>query len=772
MENHSPLVSAALEAGAPSAAAPGPAVQAIAAASGLVEATRAALATEPTVIELPARPGITADWPDWVDPDLVAALNDRGVLRPWQHQAAAAELAHRGRNVVIATGTASGKSAAYWMPALTRLRSSRATALYCTPTKALAQDQLARIRELGLGGVEPATYDGDTPREVRGPIRRTSNYVLTNPDMLHRGILPDHERWTSFLRRLAFVILDEGHTYRGVFGSHMAAILRRLRRLAAAAGADPTFIVTSATLDRPEVSAGRLIGAPVAAISQDTSTRGPVTIVLHDSDEESGGAFGAAADVLAQWTAAGVRSLGFIRSRAGAESLAAAVAQRLPAEAAELVAPYRGGLLPEERRTIEQRLRDGRLRCVATTSALELGVDISGLDAVALCGWPGTRSSFLQQMGRAGRSDQPAVALLAAQPDPLDQFYVRNPQRILGDGVEATAFDPANPYVLLPHLAAAVSERPLSTVEAVDVFGAQAEAALQALSGQGVIRLRGDRWFWVARGRASALTDLRHTGGTVTIIESGTARVLGTVDSGAAPAQVHEGAVYVHLGVPHIVESLDLADGVAVVRRQNPGYTTVAQSVSDLRVLHTAQTRPIGAGTACFGDVEVGNQVVSYLRRRAGTGQVIDSTPLDLPRQQLRTRAVWWLLEDPQALGITHNRVPGAAHAAEHAAIGVLPALATCDRWDIGGLSTALHPDTGQLSVFVYDGHPGGAGFARRGYDEIEGWLNATREVVAGCVCSDGCPSCVQSPKCGNGNNPLDKAGAVRLLSALLDPPT
>jgi DEAD/DEAH box helicase domain-containing protein len=734
----------------------------------LARLTIAAVSGPTGVVELPARPGVAAPWPSWADSELVARLTATGVGSPWRHQADAAEAAHAGRHVVIATGTASGKSLGYWLPAVSALAGGSATALYLTPTKALAQDQLSRLRGLGLATLAADCYDGDTPREVRAWIRRNSNFVLSNPDMLHRSVLPAHDRWTPFLRRLRYVILDEGHTYRGVFGAHMAAIVRRLRRLAVDAGADPTFIITSATLAVPEVSAGRLIGDTVQAVTRDASPRGPTTIVVHEGEPDSGGAFAAVADVLAAWTSAGARSLGFIRSRSGAESLAAAVAGRLGG-GGDWVAPYRGGLLPEERRGIEQRLRDGPLRCVATTNALELGVDIAGLDAVAVCGFPGTRASFLQQIGRAGRGQEPAVAFLAAQPDPLDRFYVRNPQRILGDGVEASVFDPANPYVLLPHLAAAICERPMGSAEAESAFGPDAGQALAVLQRRGVIRLRGSRWFWVARGRAADLTDLRGAGATVTIVESGTARILGTVDGPAAHTSVHPGAVYVHLGVVHLVESLDLDSGVALVRRCDPGYTTVAQSVSDLRVLTRTHERPCGAGRINFGDVEVGRQVVGYLRRRAGSGEVIAALPLELPRQQLRTRGVWWELPDPERAGIAPDAVPGAAHAAEHAAIGVLPTLATCDRWDIGGLSTQLHPDTGTATVFVYDGHPGGAGFARRGFDEAQHWLAATREAVAGCDCTDGCPGCVQSPKCGNGNEPLDKQGAVAWLSALLD---
>ncbi len=756
----------------------------------LVTRTLAALSTEPlTVMDVPARPGITAPWPEWVAAEVRAAVESDGVQHLWRHQATAATSAWQGRDVVLATGTASGKSVAYWLPALTAALTDRATTIYCTPTKALAQDQQARLDALGLPGVNPACYDGDTDRDARPWIRRSSRFILTNPDMLHRSVLPHHSQWRQFLARLRFVILDEGHMYRGIFGANVAAVVTRLRRLARAAGADPTFVVCSATLGHPAEAGSQLLGTPadqIAAIDQDSSARGPRTVILHDpardrhtstrtGDEvddrfidEPVSAFAETAAALSAWVTAGIQSVGFVRSRAGVEAMAEIVRQRTTAGAA--VTAYRGGLLPEERRDIERRLRGGDLRCVASTNALELGVDIVGLDAVAMCGWPGTRLSFLQQLGRAGRAGSHAVALLSAQADPLDRYYVSHPERIFGASLEQTVLDRHNPYVLLGHVACAVSEQPLTTAEAVADFGPAADEVLGVLQARGLIRLRGQRWFWVERRSADQFADLRGCSQPVAIVESGTGRVMGTMDGSSAPAQLHPGAVYTHLGVTHVVESLDQDAGVAVVRRDRPGYTTVAQTVSDLHIVAEHESRSLGAGTVHFGDVEVTGQVVGFLKRHAGTGRVIGSEPLTLPPSHLRTTAMWWRLDHAAlaAAGITDPQVPGAAHAAEHAAIGVLPALAPCDRWDIGGLSTDQHPDTGEMTVFVYDGHPGGAGFARRGFDVAEAWLTATRDVIGSCDCRSGCPGCVQSPKCGNGNEPLDKVGGQAMLRALI----
>lgn len=744
---------------------------------GLLELTLAQLRVPVShVVHLPGSPGRTAPWPRWLDPRVRAALHEQGIEHLWAHQVATAEALHAGHDTVVATGTASGKTIGYWLPALTAALTARGTTLYCTPTKALAADQAARLSALALPGVAPSTYDGDTDPQVRAWVRRTSRFVLTNPDMLHRGILGRLPAWRPFLSRLRYVVLDEGHMYRGLFGSHLAAIIARLRRACRQVGADPVFLVSSATLGDPVGTASALLGTAadsVVAVTDDESARSARTVVLidpaaGDDPQAVSSAFAETARVLAGWTAAGVRSVGFLRSRAGVE----AMAQRIVDLGAEpdAVTAYRGGLLADERRGIERRLRSGELHCVAATNALELGVDITGLDAVAVCGWPGTRLSFHQQLGRAGRRGQPAIAVLAAQTDPLDRFYVQHPHRIFDAPIETTVLDPANPFVVIGHLAAAIAELPMTDEDAGALYGPLAAELLALLAHHGRIRRRGDRWHWVSGDSAHHLSDLRGAGGQVTIVEAGTGRVIGTVAGGSAAAQLHPGAVYTHLGGTYLVSDLDLDAGVAQATAARPGYTTTAQSTSDLRVDDELDRRPLGAGTLHYGTVTVTGQVVGFLRRDAVTGAVLGSEPLLLPEHRLRTKAVWWRLPDPAvaALGVPDATLAGGAHAAEHAAIGLLPALATCDRWDVGGLSTERHPDTGELTVFVYDGHPGGAGFARRGFDAAEQWLAATRDVVASCDCGTGCPGCVQSPKCGNGNEPLDRAAAVTLLTALV----
>jgi DEAD/DEAH box helicase domain-containing protein len=850
------------------------------------------------VADLPGRAARYAEWPSWADPAVVAALRDCGVAAPWAHQAEAASHAYEGRHVVISTGTASGKSLAYQLPVLSRLAAGEkakasvrgfrvaappargeapvVTALYLSPTKALGADQLRSVSSLDIPGVRAAAFDGDTPMAERDWVRAHANWVFTNPDMLHRGILSAHGRWATFFRRLSCVVVDECHSYRGVFGSHVALLLRRLRRVAEHYGASPVFVLASATTASPASFASRLTGLPCVAVTEDASPRGARTVALWEPPllEELTGENGApvrrpagteASRILADLVLEGARSLAFIRSRRGAE-LAALGARRILSEVdpalAETVAAYRSGYLPEERRALEAALLSGRLLGVATTNALELGVDIAGLDAVVLAGYPGTLASFWQQAGRAGRSGDSALVVFVARDDPLDTYLVHHPAALLERPVETAVLDPANPYVLAPQLACAVAELPLTVPELEMFGGAAATEVLAELAERKMLRRRSSGWYWTSRERPHAEVGIRGTGGEqIAVVEADSGRMLGTVDPGSACFAVHPGAVYLHQGSSYVVDELDLETGLALVHAENPDWTTTPREVVDISVLSTQEKQDFGGVSVCLGEVAVTSQVVGYLRRRP-SGEVLDHTPLDLPEQSLHTRAVWYTisaellgLEEPRrragtrsataarsadgepaatgpnagshsagepvgarsavvrdsggdgevgtgghrvgtesagpvgtgeeplangrgpvheggrapgSAGLVPARVPGALHAAEHAAIGLLPLFATCDRWDIGGVSTAWHEDTGEATVFVHDGHPGGAGFAERGYAAIVPWLAATREAIVSCECPTGCPSCVQSPKCGNGNDPLDKAGAVAVLETVL----
>lgn len=742
------------------------------------------------VAELPPRSGRPHDWPEWAEPDVVKAFADRGIDSPWSHQFAAAELAHAGRHVVVSTGTASGKSLAYQLPVLNALATDpRARVLYLSPTKALGHDQLRaahaltaaipRLHDAGFA-VAPTAYDGDSPAEVRRFARERSRWLFSNPDMIHLSILRNHARWAVLLRGLRFVVVDECHYYRGVFGSNVAMVLRRLLRLCARYSSSPTVIFASATTDCPGATAAELIGLAVQEVTEDGSPQGARTVALWEpalradlvgeNDAPVRRSAGAeAARVMADLIAEGAQTLTFVRSRRAAELTALGAQARLGEIAPELsrrVASYRAGYLAEDRAALERALAEGRLRGLATTNALELGVDIAGLDAVVLAGFPGTVASFWQQAGRSGRRGQGALVVLIARDDPLDTYLVHNPAALLDKPVERVVIDPRNPYILGPQLLCAATELPLDEIE-VRELGASDVA--DGLVDDGLLRRRNGKYFPVPGLEPHAAVDIRGSaGGQIVIVEADTGRLLGSVGVGQAPVSVHPGAVYLHQGESYVVDSLDTEEGIAFVHAEDPGYATFAREVTDIAVTGTGERLAFGPVALGLVPVRVTHRVVGYLRRRL-SGEVIDFIELDMPEHTLATMAAMYTVTEDALLckGIDGPRIPGSLHAAEHAAIGLLPLVASCDRGDIGGMSTALGPD-GLPSVFVYDGYPGGAGFAERGFRQARTWLAATAAAIEACECPRGCPSCVQSPKCGNGNDPLDKAGAVLVLRLVL----
>ena len=743
------------------------------------------------VSDLAARRARSQAWPQWADPDVVRAFTDRGITTPWIHQVQAADLAYSGRHVVLSTGTASGKSLAYQLPILTTLAADpRARALYLAPTKALGHDQLRAAQSLTnavaqLSDVAPSSYDGDSSTDARRFARERSRWIFSNPDMIHLSLLRNHARWAVFLRNLKFVVVDECHYYRGIFGSNVAMVLRRLVRLCARyapGGVGPTVIFASATTSSPAATASELLGHTVTEVTDDGSPQGGRTVALwepalrQDITGENGApvrrsAGSEAARVMADLMAEGARTLTFVRSRRGAELTALGARARLEDVApdlVDLVASYRAGYLAEDRRALERALMDGELRGLATTNALELGVDIAGLDAVVLAGFPGTVTSFWQQAGRAGRRGQSALIVLIARDDPLDTFLVHHPAALLDRPIERVVIDPSNPYVLGPQLLCAATELPLTEAE-VRTWDAEAVAA--ELVDDGLLRRRPSGYFPAPGLDPHPAVDIRgSTGGQIAILETGTGRMLGSTGAGQAPSSVHPGAVYLHQGESYVVDELDFEDGVAFVHAEDPGYSTSARELTDITVTGPGERRTIGPVTVGFVPVCVSHTVVGFLRRRLN-GEVIDFVDLDMPTHSLQTMAVMCAIE-PEALqdnGIADTSVPGSLHAAEHAAIGLLPLVASCDRGDIGGVSTAVGPETGTPTIFVYDGHPGGAGFAERGYEQIITWWDATASAIEACECPAGCPSCVQSPKCGNGNDPLDKAGAITVLRLVVD---
>lgn len=744
------------------------------------------------VADLDSRTAATRPWPAWVDADVVRTLAGRGVREPWSHQVQAAELAHAGRHVVLSTGTASGKSLAYQLPILTALQCDpRARALYLSPTKALGHDQLRTAQALcsalsTITDSAPSAYDGDSSTEARQFVRERSRWIFSNPDMIHLSLLRNHTRWAVFLRNLKYIVVDECHYYRGIFGSNVALVLRRLMRLCDRYGAAPTVVFASATAAAPAQTAGELLGQSVTAVTEDGSPQGGRTValwepaLLADLIGENGApvrrsAGAEAARVMADLMTEGARTLTFVRSRRGAELTALGARARLAdiaPDLAPLVASYRAGYLAEDRRALEHALAEGQLRGLATTNALELGVDIAGLDAVVLAGFPGTVASFWQQAGRAGRRGQNALVVLIARDDPLDTYLVHNPAALLDKPIERVVIDPTNPYVLGPQLLCAATEMPL---QAAEVRLWEAEAVAESLVDDGLLRKRGGSYFPAPGVDPHPAVDIRGSiGGQIAILETDTGRILGSTGAGQAPATVHPGAVYLHQGETYVVDSLDLEEGLAFVHADDPGYSTSAREVTDIAVTGSGELRRHGPVTIGLVPVSVSNTVVGYLRRGID-GEIIDFVELDMPTQSLQTKAVMCTIT-PEALqdrGVDPLSIPGSLHAAEHAAIGLLPLVASCDRGDVGGVSTAIGPGPGDLAglptIFVYDGYPGGAGFADRGFQQISTWWTATAAAIEACECRHGCPSCVQSPKCGNGNDPLDKTGAVHILRLVLD---
>ena len=725
---------------------------------------------------LPAREPELEPFPELPEV-LVGRLALLGITGLYPHQRRSLELLDGGANVIVATGTASGKTLVYDLAfARTAIRDEKATALYLFPTKALARDQLRQVRELKLPQVRAAVYDGDTPQPERPLIRRNANLVMTNPDMLHASILPDHARWADFLLRLAYVVVDEAHVARGVFGTHVAMVLRRLRRLIAHYGGQPRFVLASATIGNPAELAERLTGLPFDAVAEDRSPRGEKLFALWNPplvDEELGlrrSSLSETSWLFRRLIEMEVRTIAFTRSRRAAELVAEFARRDLPAILKRRVKSYRAGYLPEERRELERQLASGELLGIAATSALELGIDIGSLDAALLAGYPGTRASMWQQAGRAGRRGTESMAVLIAQDDPLDQYLLSHPGDLFDKPPESAVIDPTNPYILDPHLACAAREQPLRRVE-LEIFGPDAFEASERLLERGEMVER--RGLLHHRGRESPhrKVDIRSASGSLyAIVDADTGQLLGTVDEGRAFWHVHPGAVYLHQGEQYEVAELDLAGKVALVTRSDAELYTQTLDETDIEVLRVLDTRTVGRIPALFGEVRVTRRVIGFQRKSAATLEVVDEVPLNLPPQTLTTKALWWLLPIDllTKARITPTMLPGSAHAAEHAAIGLLPLVATCDRWDIGGLSTPFHPDTDAATIFIYDGYAGGAGIAERGFDAGERLIEATFETVRLCPCAKGCPSCVQSPKCGNGNEPLDKQGAVALLAAML----
>ncbi|HEU5252341.1 MAG TPA: DEAD/DEAH box helicase [Solirubrobacterales bacterium] len=717
-----------------------------------------------------------APLPAELQPALAEALARFGVDSLYTHQLEAFEAA-AASNLVITSGTASGKSLAFNLPVLNGIAARpKDRALYLYPTKALAQDQARKLAQLRPPGLREAIYDGDTPREDRPAIRRKSNLVLTNPDMLHVALLPNHKKWGDFLANLEWVVVDEAHTYRGVFGSHVANVLRRLRRLARAYGSEPRFLLASATIANPVELAERLVGTPFELVDGDGAPRAGREIAMWNPpliDERSGtrrSALSEAADLLAELVTHGVRTICFLKSRRGIELIQRFARENLERrgkpELAKRIAPYRGGYTPQQRREIESRLSSGELLAVVATDALELGIDVGELDAAICVTFPGTVASLRQMWGRAGRRRRGLAVYVAGQ-DALDQFFCRHPEEFIGRPVEAAILDHTNEQIASRHLIAAAYELPL-TDEDDDVFGDGWRERAERLVAAGELRGVGGKLMprrseFVANRIAlrSASAD------SVAVIERDSGEMLGLVEAERAFTTVHPGAVYLHLGRSYEVDRLDVEERRAVVSTFDGDWYTRPKKETEIYIERVHEQREVAGVQLNFGEVSVTEQVIAFQRVSVSDQEPIDIVALELPEQNFVTQALWYVLPDRLSGALPTEALLGSLHATEHSQIAVLPLIAMCDRWDIGGLSTNVHFQTGRSTIFIYDGHPGGVGITKRGYEEFERLLGDAERLIAECPCEAGCPSCVQSPKCGNLNEPLHKAGALELMGLM-----
>ncbi len=720
-------------------------------------------------------------------PSLQASLESLGISALYSHQAKALNAILAGRNVIIATPSASGKTLCYHLATLDAfLHDKDSRALYIFPTKALAQDQLRSLKQILSGAKDlpqlllpgaVATFDGDTPQNERASIRKQARIVLTNPDMLHLGILPNHQSWSGLFRNLKYVVIDETHIYRGVFGSHIANVLRRLRRLCASYGSNPQFICCSATIANPEEHAQNIVGLPFESIVEDGSPHGEKYFtfwnppVIDEAKTSRRSSNSEAAFLLGELVQKGIRGLVFARTRKLAELIYIYTQGQLSPSLRDKISPYRAGYLPEDRRRIEHQFFDGELLGLVATTALELGINIGDLEATVLTGYPGSIASAWQQAGRSGRSTYSSLSFLIAQENPLDQYLMRNPDFFFSKNFDNAIINPDNPYILKPHLLCAAWEKPVEDKDE-EFFGSNTGTMLTELEQEGRLRKRYERWHLTPSISYPAQDiNIRATSGqNYAVIDGRDGCLLETVEASVAFFQIHPGAIYLHQGESYLIKELDLARQIAWAEPRSVDYYTQTMEITDIRVTSLLKEKDCRRVKVCFGDVDVTTAVVGFKKKRQFTEEVIGEESLDLPPQNFPTKALWFDLPQQAIDRIADAGLDfhGGLHACEHAAIGILPLFALCDRNDIGGVSIPFHPDTGRAQIFIYDAHPGGIGIAEKGFEMITELWQATLKAVEACPCTDGCPSCVHSPKCGNNNQPLDKEAAIVLLEGLV----
>lgn len=703
-------------------------------------------------------------------------LAEAGIPALYSHQARAADLIRAGRDVVVTTPTASGKTLIYNLPVLERFLQDRdARALYLFPLKALAQDQRAAFERLTAHWPQDARpaaalYDGDTSDHFRRKIRNNPPSVLiTNPEMLHLGILPYHANWTTFLASLAFVVLDEAHTYRGVLGSHMAQILRRLERVCQRYNARPARVLCTATVGNPEELGRNLLGerdgGRLEVVAETGAPQGRRHMVFLDPEESPSTM---AIQLLRAALSRGLRTIVYCRSRRMTELIGLWAADKA-GPYKDRISAYRAGFLPEERRDIEARMASGELLAVVSTSALELGIDIGGLDVCILVGYPGSVMSTLQRGGRVGRLGQESAVLLVAGEDALDQYFIHNPDEFFQRPPEPAVLNPDNEVILTRHLECAAAEMPLQVSESW-LQSPAARRALKALEIKGLLLRTADGLSWLAaRKRPHRDVDLRGSGASFHIQDQG-GNVIGSVDAHQAFRETHPGAVYLHRGRSYTIKKLDLGAKIACAEPETVNWHTRVRTTKATEILEVYATGHAFAVPVAFGRLRVTETITGYERRLNGSLRLLDIQPLDLPPQIFETEGLWFVVPDPFRQQVEDKLLHfmGSIHALEHVSIGLMPLLVMADRNDLGGISIPMHAQLGAPAVFVYDGLPGGAGLTRAAFPVLEELFKAVGRTLATCPCETGCPSCIQSPKCGSGNRPLDKAGALFLISRLV----
>ncbi|HOF72556.1 MAG: DEAD/DEAH box helicase [Pseudomonadota bacterium] len=702
-------------------------------------------------------------------------LDARGI-RLYSHQCGAVEALRAGRNVILCTPTASGKTLGFDLPVFETLARDRlATALFVYPTKALSNDQLKVFREMErVTGIraDAAVYDGDTPVSRRGRIREISRIILTNPHELHH-VLPWHSKWERFFRNLRYVVFDEAHRYRGVFGSNVAFVIRRLRRIARFYGASPSFVLSTATLANPQEFGEKLAGLPFDVISGDGSPRGGKTFLFYNPFFDGAGALSPhqeTRDLFLYFVKRGLQTLCFTASRRMAELIAlwSKEATKAGSALSGQIAAYRAGYLPQERREIEDALKRGLLTGVTSTNALEVGIDIGSLDCVIISGYPGTVLATWQQAGRSGRRNREALAVLVAFQDPLDQYLMKHPGSFFGKPHEQAIIDLANPYILSGQLLCAVAELPFDAGREDTLPGEASAGLLPELAAEGLVKETPHGWVYTGRGRPVEAVGLDHIARDAYRITCEGA-LLETMDVSQACREAHLGAVLLHQGESYVVRRFDAENRLVEVERRDVDYYTRAIKAVDLEILGTKDMRRMGRMIFCLGELEVTETTLGYKVIR--DDQVAAREDLELPPLRFPTTGLWFTIPDELRRAI-HDRglsFGGALHALEHAMIAILPFEILCDRWDIGGLSTPGHPGTGEPTIFLYDGYEGGIGLTEKAQGLMDRVARLTLELIRDCPCETGCPACILSPKCGNDNRPMDKQGALLLLEGMLD---